>query len=68
MAVLLPVNLGSRPDVGYARWLDRHITFGWISYKIIRIRAKKVLAHGTESKVLHWEVRTFWPYCFEELL
>jgi hypothetical protein len=24
MAVLLPVNLGSRPDVGYAPWLDRH--------------------------------------------
>jgi len=40
MAVLLPVNLGSRPDAGYAQWLDRQITFGWISYKVSRIRAK----------------------------
>jgi len=68
MAVLLPVNLGSRPDVGYALWLDKHITFGWISYKVIRIRAKKILAQETENILLYWEVRTSWPYCFEELL
>ena len=68
MAILLPVNFGTRTDAVYARWLKRQITFGWISYEVIRIRTKEILAHGTESKVLNWKVRTSWSYCFEELL
>jgi hypothetical protein len=37
-------------------------------YKVIRIRGKYILAHGTENKMPHWEVRTCLPYCCEEIL
>ena len=65
---VLPVILGSRPDHGYGRWLDRQITYGWINSQVIRLRAKYILAYGTEIIVPRWEVRPFWPYCCEELL
>ena len=58
LLTMLPAILGSRPDYGYARWLDRQIMFGVINYKVIRIRAKCILAHGTEINVPHWEVQT----------
>jgi hypothetical protein len=35
----------------YARWLERQITFGWINYKVIRIRAKYISAHGKKNKM-----------------
>jgi hypothetical protein len=50
----------------YARWLERQIRFCWINYKVIRIRAKYILAQGTESKMPHLEVRTCFPCCSEE--
>ena len=59
---MLPVIFGSRPDHG-------KITFGWFNFKVIRIRAKYILAHGTEIKVPQWQVvRTSWSYCCGELL
>lgn len=51
-----------------ARWLKREIAFASINYKVIRIRGKYMLAHGTENKMPHWEVRTSLPYSCEELL
>jgi len=32
--------------------------FVLINYKVIRIRAKYILAHGTEINVPHWEIQT----------
>lgn len=63
----LTVILGSRPDQ-HVRWLDRQITFRWINFIVVRIRAKCMFAHGTEIKLPRWEVRTSWPYSCEELL
>jgi hypothetical protein len=52
----------------YARWLERQITFGWINYKVIGIRAKYILVHGTENEMPYWEVQNCLPYCCEKLV
>jgi hypothetical protein len=53
LLTMLPVIFGSRADHGYAPCLDRQFMFGWINYKVIRIRAKYILGRRTEINVPH---------------
>jgi len=45
---MLLVILRSRPDYRHAWWSDRQIAFGWINYRVNRIRVKCTLVHGME--------------------
>ena len=57
-----------RPDHGYARWIFKQNTVGWINFQVTRIREKYVLAHGPKINVPCWEVRIYWSYCWGELV